>query len=98
MSIYRFLVQAQLAAQGRQVFSQGIDRSDKGLAVVFPLINRCIGVAAGAAHGIARRFGVPIESLAKAADNIGKGNFEVVLPLSSATEMNATAPTPARRR
>ena len=28
-------VQAKLAAQGRQVFSQGIDRSDKGLAVVF---------------------------------------------------------------
>jgi len=40
------------------------------------------------AHGIARRFGAPIEALAKAADNIGKGNFEVVLPLSSATEMN----------
>ena len=40
------------------------------------------------AHGIARRFGAPIEALAKAADNIGKGNFEVVLPLSSAAEMN----------
>ena len=40
------------------------------------------------AHGIARRFGAPIEALAKAADNIGKGNFEVVLPLSSATELN----------
>ena len=40
------------------------------------------------AHGIARRFGAPIEALAKAADNIGKGNFEVVMPLSSATEMN----------
>ena len=40
------------------------------------------------AQGIARRFGAPIEALAKAADNIGKGNFEVVLPLSSATEMN----------
>ena len=40
------------------------------------------------AHGIARRFGAPIEALAKAADNIGRGNFEVVLPLSSATEMN----------
>ncbi|PAA01424.1 ATP-binding protein [Pseudomonas fragi] len=40
------------------------------------------------AHGIARRFGAPIEALAKAADNIGKGNFEVVLPLSSATEIN----------
>lgn len=40
------------------------------------------------AHGIARRFGAPIEALAKAADNIGQGNFEVTLPISSATEMN----------
>lgn len=40
------------------------------------------------AHGIARRFGAPIEALAKAADNIGKGNFEVVLPLSTSSEMN----------
>nr|WP_296260494.1 MULTISPECIES: KinB sensor domain-containing domain [unclassified Pseudomonas] len=40
------------------------------------------------AHGIARRFGAPIEALAKAADKIGQGNFEVTLPISSATEMN----------
>jgi NtrC-family two-component system sensor histidine kinase KinB len=40
------------------------------------------------AHGIARRFGAPIEALAKAADKIGQGNFEVTLPLSSAAEMN----------
>ncbi|MBK5417226.1 KinB sensor domain-containing domain [Pseudomonas sp. TH31] len=40
------------------------------------------------AHAIARRFGAPIEALAKAADNIGQGNFEVTLPLSSAAEMN----------
>jgi len=40
------------------------------------------------AHAIARRFGGPIEALAKAADNIGQGNFEVTLPLSSAAEMN----------
>ncbi|WPO47627.1 KinB sensor domain-containing domain [Pseudomonas sp. S1Bt23] len=40
------------------------------------------------AHGIARRFGGPIEALAKAADNIGQGNFDVTLPLSAATEMN----------
>jgi NtrC-family two-component system sensor histidine kinase KinB len=36
------------------------------------------------AHGIARRFGAPIEALAQAADNIGQGNFEVTLPISSA--------------
>ncbi|MFJ3486728.1 KinB sensor domain-containing domain [Pseudomonas sp. NPDC090202] len=40
------------------------------------------------AHGIARRFGGPIEALAKAADNIGQGNFDVTLPISSATEVN----------
>lgn len=40
------------------------------------------------AHGIARRFGAPIEALAQAADNIGQGNFEVTLPISSAQEMN----------
>jgi NtrC-family two-component system sensor histidine kinase KinB len=40
------------------------------------------------AHGIARRFGAPIEALAKAADKIGQGNFEVMLPISSSAEMN----------
>lgn len=30
------------------------------------------------AHGIARRFGGPIEALAKAADKIGQGDFEVL--------------------
>ena len=40
------------------------------------------------AHAIARRFGAPIEALAQAADNIGQGNFEVTLPISSAAEMN----------
>lgn len=40
------------------------------------------------AHGIARRFGAPIEALAQAADDIGQGNFEVTLPISSAEEMN----------
>lgn len=40
------------------------------------------------AQGIARRFGAPIEALAKAADNIGQGNFEVTLPVSSAMEIN----------
>ena len=40
------------------------------------------------AHGTAQRFGAPIEALAKAADKIGQGNFEVTLPISSAAEMN----------
>ncbi|WHS60425.1 ATP-binding protein [Pseudomonas sp. G2-4] len=40
------------------------------------------------AHGIARRYGAPIEALAAAADDIGQGNFEVTLPVSSASELN----------
>ncbi|WP_095055422.1 ATP-binding protein [Pseudomonas sp. Irchel s3b2] len=40
------------------------------------------------AHAIARRFGAPIEALVQAADNIGQGNFEVTLPISSGLEMN----------
>jgi two-component system, NtrC family, sensor histidine kinase KinB len=40
------------------------------------------------AHAIARRFGEPIEALAQAADNIGQGNFDVMLPVSSAVELN----------
>ncbi|SFW56734.1 MULTISPECIES: ATP-binding protein [Pseudomonas] len=40
------------------------------------------------AHGLARRFGAPIEALAAAADDIGQGNFEVTLPISSAAELN----------
>ncbi|MFZ5959735.1 ATP-binding protein [Pseudomonas knackmussii] len=39
------------------------------------------------AHGIARRFGAPIEALAQAADQIGKGDFKVKLPLSKVAEM-----------
>ncbi|MCD5992190.1 PAS domain-containing protein [Pseudomonas sp. CDFA 602] len=47
-----------------------------------------LGIGFVTAHGIARRFGAPIEALAKAADRIGQGNYEVTLPISSAAEMN----------
>ncbi|MDH0304547.1 MULTISPECIES: KinB sensor domain-containing domain [unclassified Pseudomonas] len=40
------------------------------------------------AHNIARRLGQPIEALAKAADQVGQGNFEVTLPITQATELN----------
>ncbi len=39
------------------------------------------------AHGIARRFGQPIEALARAADRIGQGDFQVTLPISTVSEM-----------
>ncbi|WP_028627095.1 KinB sensor domain-containing domain [Metapseudomonas resinovorans] len=41
------------------------------------------------AQGIARRFGAPIDALAKAADQIGRGDFRVTLPLSPVNEVAA---------
>lgn len=43
------------------------------------------------ANSIAQRFGRPIESLARAADRIGKGDFKVVLPISPIAEMSTLA-------
>ncbi|POG04766.1 PAS domain-containing sensor histidine kinase [Pseudomonas putida] len=40
------------------------------------------------AHNIARRFGQPIEALAKAADQLGKGDFDITLPVTQAIELN----------
>lgn len=39
------------------------------------------------AHSIARRFGAPIEALTKAADKIGRGDFDLTLPISPVSEM-----------
>ena len=50
-----------------------------GLAVL------AIGVLT--AHGIARRFGAPIDMLARAADQIGQGKYDVVLPVSPVLEL-----------
>ncbi|QLF93263.1 PAS domain-containing protein [Pseudomonas sp. ABC1] len=41
------------------------------------------------AHSFARHFGTPIERLAKAADQIGKGNFDLRLPMSPISELAA---------
>lgn len=41
------------------------------------------------AHSIAQRFGRPIEALARAADQIGQGDFQVTLPLTPVAEMSA---------
>jgi NtrC-family two-component system sensor histidine kinase KinB len=56
-----------------------------GLLGVLAVAVLAIGVLT--AHSIARRVGAPIEALAKAADNIGQGNFDVVLPVSPMAEM-----------
>lgn len=40
------------------------------------------------AHNFARRFSAPIEGLSKAADQIGQGDFNVVLPVSQVAEMS----------
>ncbi|MCJ1886267.1 PAS domain-containing protein [Pseudomonas sp. LA21] len=39
------------------------------------------------AHSIARRFGAPIEALSRAADKIGRGDFDLTLPISPVAEM-----------
>lgn len=39
------------------------------------------------AHGIARRFGAPIDLLARAADQVGRGQYDVVLPVSPVVEL-----------
>ena len=41
------------------------------------------------ANSIARRFGAPIDVLARAADEIGQGNYDVVLPVSPVMELAA---------
>jgi len=71
----------------------GIERQAHDRAVMIAGLLGLVGLAVlvigfVTAHGIARRFGAPIEALAKAADKIGQGDFEVTLPISSATEMS----------
>jgi two-component system, NtrC family, sensor histidine kinase KinB len=39
------------------------------------------------AHGIAKRFGRPIEALTAAAEQIGRGDFQITLPLSQEVEL-----------
>jgi two-component system, NtrC family, sensor histidine kinase KinB len=41
------------------------------------------------AHSIARRVGQPIEALARAADQIGQGDFQVTLPITPVAELSA---------
>lgn len=41
------------------------------------------------AHSVARQIGEPIESLAGAADQIGRGDFKVTLPISRENELQA---------
>ncbi|WP_275546575.1 ATP-binding protein [Pseudomonas sp. Marseille-Q0931] len=56
-----------------------------GLLVLTGLAVLAIGVLT--AHGIARRFGAPIDMLARAADQIGQGQYDVVLPVSPVVEL-----------
>ncbi len=41
------------------------------------------------AHTIARRVGQPIDALARAADQIGRGDFQVTLPITPVAELSA---------
>ncbi|TRO10157.1 PAS domain S-box protein [Ectopseudomonas mendocina] len=56
-----------------------------GLLVLTGLAVLAIGVLT--AHGIARRFGAPIDMLVRAADQIGQGKYDVVLPVSPVVEL-----------
>ena len=78
-STLELITQGEMAAHDRAVLISGL-LGLVGLAVLI------IGFIT--AHGIAKRFGEPIEALAAAADHISQGNFEVTLPTSSAAEMN----------
>ncbi|MBU1331905.1 MAG: PAS domain-containing protein [Gammaproteobacteria bacterium] len=80
-------LQNQAIAGIRQEEAAGRERAKliAGLLGVLAVAVLAIGVLT--AHSIARRFGAPIEALAKAADNIGQGNFDVVLPVSPWAEM-----------
>ncbi|UVE17916.1 ATP-binding protein [Pseudomonas sp. LS44] len=40
------------------------------------------------ANSVARRFGAPIDMLARAAEDVSKGNYDVTLPISSVVEMS----------
>ncbi|MDH1212216.1 ATP-binding protein [Pseudomonas chengduensis] len=67
--------------------SKAAERSQliAGLLVLIGLAVLAIGVLT--AHGIARRFGAPIDMLARAADQIGQGKYDVVLPVSPVLEL-----------
>lgn len=56
-----------------------------GLLGVMGLVVLVLGFVT--AHNIARRFGQPIEALAKAADQLGRGDFEITLPVTHAAEL-----------
>lgn len=70
-----------------------VERQTRGRALLVAGLLGLVGLAVLiigfiTAHSIAQRFGGPIEALAKAADKIGQGNFDVTLPISGAAEMN----------
>lgn len=48
-----------------------------------------LGLGGITAYSLARRFGQPIEALAAASDQIGRGNFNVTLPLSPIAELTS---------
>lgn len=70
------------------------ERSSRDRALLISGLLGLIGIAILVvgfitAHSIARRFGAPIETLAKAADKIGQGDFDVTLPVSGVAEMSS---------
>ena len=75
---------------------RGAEKVSREKAVLMSAVLGFVGLAVLGlgfltAHGIARRFGQPIEALATAADQVGRGDFEVTLPVTSALEINQLA-------
>ncbi|WP_175652533.1 ATP-binding protein [Pseudomonas sp. Marseille-P9899] len=75
---------------------RGAEKVSREKAVLMSAVLGFVGLAVLGlgfltAHGIARRFGEPIEALATAADQVGRGDFEVTLPVTSALEINQLA-------
>jgi two-component system, NtrC family, sensor histidine kinase KinB len=67
--------------------AQARERAKLIAALLGLLCLAVLGIGVLTAQSIAQRFGAPIEALAKAADNIGQGNFDVTLPISPVAEM-----------
>ncbi|MBD9413579.1 PAS domain-containing protein [Pseudomonas sp. PDM16] len=58
------------------------------IAVLLGLMGLSVlGIGVLTANGIARRFGAPIDLLARAADQVGRGQYDVVLPVSPVVEL-----------
>ncbi|MDG9925211.1 MULTISPECIES: ATP-binding protein [unclassified Pseudomonas] len=86
----------QIRSEQDQVVSRVIENERRAgersrlIAVLLGLMGLSVlGIGVLTANGIARRFGAPIDLLARAADQVGLGQYDVVLPVSPVVELAA---------